>query len=46
MSAFANGFINLFLQFPSLSPFFHFTDLSGFGNGCCMEHLQGFEGLV
>ncbi len=29
---FANGFINLLLHFASLSPFYHFGYLSGFGN--------------
>ncbi len=46
LAVFVNDFINFFLQFASLSPFFHFANLSRFGNGCCMEHLQGFEGLV
>jgi hypothetical protein len=31
-----------FCDLPTLSTFFHFVDFSRFGNGCCMEHLQGF----
>ncbi len=48
---FANGcfceqIFKFFLQFAILSTFFHFANLSRFGNRCFMEHLQGFEGLV
>ncbi len=35
-----------FCNLPTLSTFFHFADLLGLGNGCCMKHVQGFEGLV
>jgi hypothetical protein len=42
---FCEWFYKFFLQFTSLSPFFCLGK-KGFGNGCCMENLQGFEGLV
>jgi len=45
MGVFVNQFIIIFLQF-AFESIFHFANLLGFGNGCCMEHLQGFEGLV
>jgi hypothetical protein len=41
-----NEFINFFGNLSTLSTFFHFANLSRFGNGCSMEHLQSFEGLV
>ncbi len=37
---------NLFYKLPTLSTLFHFVDLSSFGNGCSMKHIQRFEGLV
>ncbi len=47
MGVFFNGFTNLFFcNLPTLRTFFCFAVLLRFGNGCCTEHVQGFEGFV
>jgi hypothetical protein len=43
---FCEWIYNFFCNLPTLNTFFRFADLLRFCNGCCMEHLQRFEGLV
>jgi hypothetical protein len=46
MGILGNGFIVFSYKLPTLSTFFYFVDLSGFGNGRCMKRIKRFEGLV
>ncbi len=46
MGVFVNGFTNCFLLFANFEHILSLCSFAGFGNGCCMEHVQRFEGLV
>jgi hypothetical protein len=46
MGVFVNRFTIYFSQFVNFEHIFSLCRFVRFGNGCCMEHVQGFEGSI